>query len=40
MRNEIPVTEEWNDSLASNYLWTSTNLGEAILNVMTPCTLR
>ena len=30
--------ETWNDSLAGDYLWTSTNLGEAIPDVMTPCT--
>ncbi|HRI67435.1 MAG TPA: PEP/pyruvate-binding domain-containing protein [Polyangium sp.] len=28
----------WNDSLGGDYLWTSANLGEAIPNVMTPCT--
>ncbi|GAA3129012.1 PEP/pyruvate-binding domain-containing protein [Streptosporangium carneum] len=31
-------TEEWNDSLGGDYLWTSANLGEAIPDVMTPCT--
>ncbi|MFD2080796.1 pyruvate, water dikinase [Actinopolymorpha cephalotaxi] len=31
-------TEEWNDSLRGDYLWTSGNLGEAIPDVMTPCT--
>ncbi|WP_030916490.1 PEP/pyruvate-binding domain-containing protein [Streptosporangium amethystogenes] len=30
--------EEWNDSLAGDYLWTGANLGEAIPDVMTPCT--
>ncbi|MEU4835434.1 PEP/pyruvate-binding domain-containing protein [Streptosporangium sp. NPDC023615] len=30
--------EEWNDSLAGDCLWTSANLGEAIPDVMTPCT--
>ncbi|MEU9830161.1 PEP/pyruvate-binding domain-containing protein [Streptosporangium sp. NPDC048047] len=30
--------EEWNDSLKGDYLWTSANLGEAIPDVMTPCT--
>ncbi len=30
--------EEWNDSLRGDYLWTSGNLGEAIPDVMTPCT--
>lgn len=28
----------WNDSLSGDYLWTSANLGEAIPDVMTPCT--
>ncbi|MGW0071009.1 PEP/pyruvate-binding domain-containing protein, partial [Streptosporangium sandarakinum] len=30
--------EEWNDTLKGDYLWTSANLGEAIPDVMTPCT--
>ncbi len=30
--------EEWNDSLAGDYLWTSGNIGEAIPSVMTPAT--
>ncbi|HEX2805023.1 MAG TPA: PEP/pyruvate-binding domain-containing protein, partial [Kineosporiaceae bacterium] len=36
----ITVTghEEWNDSLAGDYLWTCANLGEAIPSVMTPAT--
>jgi phosphohistidine swiveling domain-containing protein/predicted secreted protein len=29
--------EEWNDSLTGTYLWTSGNLGEAVPDVMTPC---
>ncbi|CAN5643184.1 N/A [soil metagenome] len=33
-----PAVEVWNDSLAGDYLWTSTNLGEAVPDVMTPCT--
>jgi pyruvate,water dikinase len=37
-----PVTvvarEEWNSSLAGDYLWTCANLGEAIPSVMTPAT--
>ena len=36
-----PITglrDPWNDSLSGDYLWTSTNLGEAIPDVMTPCT--
>ncbi|WP_245607302.1 PEP/pyruvate-binding domain-containing protein [Pseudonocardia spinosispora] len=28
----------WNDSLCGDYLWTSTNVGEAVPDVMTPCT--
>ncbi|GHO47868.1 PEP/pyruvate-binding domain-containing protein [Ktedonospora formicarum] len=30
--------EEWNDSLAHNYLWSNGNLGEAVPDVMTPST--
>lgn len=33
-----PEMEEWNDSLSGNYLWTGANLGEAVPDVMTPCT--
>ncbi|MFI6513068.1 PEP/pyruvate-binding domain-containing protein [Streptosporangium sp. NPDC050855] len=33
-----PQVEEWNDSLTGDYLWTSANLGEAVPDVMTPCT--
>ncbi len=29
--------EEWNDSLTGTYLWTNGNLGEAVPDVMTPC---
>ncbi len=32
------VTGEWNDSLIGDYLWTSTNFGEAFPDVMTPLT--
>jgi pyruvate,water dikinase len=32
------ATEEWNDSLSGDYLWTNGNLGEAVPDVMTPCT--
>lgn len=32
------ATSEWNDSLTSDYLWTNGNLGEAVPDVMTPCT--
>jgi pyruvate,water dikinase len=31
-----PTTGEWNDSLTGDYLWTNTNLGEALVDVMTP----
>jgi rifampicin phosphotransferase len=31
-------TEEWNDSLLGDYLWSSTNFGEALPDVMTPMT--
>jgi phosphohistidine swiveling domain-containing protein len=34
----ITALETWNDSLDGDYLWTSANLGEAIPDVMTPCT--
>lgn len=29
--------EEWNDSLVGDYLWTKGNFGEAMPDVMTPC---
>ncbi|MFC6879992.1 MULTISPECIES: PEP/pyruvate-binding domain-containing protein [Actinomadura] len=32
------ATEVWNDSLAADRLWSSGDLGEAIPDVMTPCT--
>lgn len=32
------ATEVWNDSLSSDALWTNGNLGEAVPDVMTPCT--
>jgi phosphohistidine swiveling domain-containing protein len=32
------ITDEWNDSLSGDYLWTNGNLGEAVPDVMTPCT--
>ncbi|PTL83926.1 PEP/pyruvate-binding domain-containing protein [Vitiosangium sp. GDMCC 1.1324] len=38
LRGHNPATGEWNDSLTGDYLWTSTNLGEAVPGVMTPCT--
>ena len=31
-----PTTGEWNDSLTGDYIWTNTNLGEALVYVMTP----
>ena len=33
-----PAAGEWNDSLAGDYLWTRGNYGEAVPDVMTPCT--
>jgi pyruvate,water dikinase len=33
-----PTAVEWNDSLSGDYLWTKSNLGEAVPDVMTPCT--
>ena len=38
LRAYHPTTGEWNDSLAGDYLWTNTNYGEAIPDVMTPAT--
>lgn len=38
LRTQTPPMEVWNDSLSGDYLWTSTNLGEAVPDVMTPCT--
>jgi len=38
LRVETPPLLTWNDSLTGDYLWTSANLGEAIPDVMTPCT--
>src|SRR4029079_1924647 len=38
LRDPSPPTEAWNDSLAGDYLWTSGNVGEAVPDVMTPCT--
>lgn len=37
-KNHEQETEVWNDSLAGDYLWTNGNLGEAVPDVMTPCT--
>jgi phosphohistidine swiveling domain-containing protein len=33
-----PAAGEWNDSLAGDCLWTNANYGEAVPDVMTPCT--
>jgi len=33
-----PVTGEWNDSLAGEYLWSNVNVSEAVPDVMTPST--
>ncbi len=33
-----PVTGEWNDSLAGEFLWSNVNLNEAVPDVMTPST--
>jgi len=38
LRGHDPAAGEWNDSLAGDYLWTRTNYGEAVPDVMTPCT--
>jgi phosphohistidine swiveling domain-containing protein len=38
MQTHNPVTGEWNDSLAGDYLWTNANFGEAFPDVMTPFT--
>ena len=38
LRGDNAATEEWNDSLDSDSLWTNGNLGEAVPDVMTPCT--
>ncbi|MBE3076062.1 MAG: pyruvate, phosphate dikinase [Actinobacteria bacterium] len=36
--DEDPMAGQWNDSLTGDYLWTITNYGEAMPDVMTPCT--
>ena len=38
LRDPVVATEEWNDSVTGDYLWTSGNVGEAVPDVMTPCT--
>jgi pyruvate,water dikinase len=35
---EIMITDEWNDSLTGDYLWSNTNFGEAFSQTMTPLT--
>ena len=37
LRGHNPAAGEWNDSLTGDYLWTSSNYGEAVPDVMTPC---
>ena len=38
LRGQTPALEEWNDSLSGDSLWTCANVGEAVPDVMTPCT--
>lgn len=38
LNNASAPAEEWNDSLTGDYLWSNGNLGEAVPDVMTPCT--
>lgn len=38
LRGEDLATGECNDSRTGEYLWTSSNVGEAVPDVMTPCT--
>ncbi len=38
LRGHNGATGEWNDSLTGDYLWTNGNVGEAVPDVMTPCT--
>lgn len=38
LRAYNPATGQWNHSLTGDYLWTSASLGEAIPDVMSPCT--
>ena len=33
-----PITGEWNDSLAGEFLWSNVNVSEAVPDVMTPST--
>lgn len=38
LRGHNTATGAWNDSLTGDYLWTNSNFGEAVPDVMTPCT--
>jgi rifampicin phosphotransferase len=38
LRGHNEATGAWNDSLTGDYLWTNSNFGEAVPDVMTPCT--
>jgi hypothetical protein len=38
LRGQTPALEEWNDSLSCDYLWSCANVGEAVPDVMIPCT--
>jgi len=38
LRGQAPALEEWNDSLSGDSLWSCANVGEAVPDVMTPCT--
>lgn len=38
LRGHNPAAGEWNDSLTGDFLWTRANYGEAVPDVMTPCT--
>jgi phosphohistidine swiveling domain-containing protein len=38
LREYDPATGEWNTSLTGDFLWTNANVGEAVPDVMTPCT--
>jgi hypothetical protein len=33
-----PITGEWNDSPAGEFLWSNANVSEAVPNIMTPST--
>ena len=38
LQNNSATLEDWNDSLTYDALWSNGNLGEAVPDVMTPCT--